>query len=361
MKLMPRIACAIVFCMFLAGCGGLEVPSYSTTVNAPTFPQPQAAPAPSPAEPPMELPPPPSENSAFVTTAGVPQYRIGPGDVLEILVTRGATQEKLQAAVRPNGTVGVLLAEANVNGLTTDQAAAAIDKELSVFFRRPTVDVQVKEYNSKKVTVFGAVGAQARASSSTVSLTGRVTLMDAIAKAGGFHQNASLDRVRVSRPSSGKTYTVNVFRFIQDGDLSQEFILDAGDAIFVPEQVKGEERRVFLLGEVKTPGPAPYFPNLTLGQLIAQAGGWTDAARYDQAAVIRSAAGVTEILTVDLRRLLLEGEKRIDQFLKPNDVVFVPRTPIANWNAFIGQIRPTFDLINQPLYTVLSIKAISSF
>jgi hypothetical protein len=42
-------------------------------------------------------------------------------------------------------------------------------------------------------------------------------------------------------------------------------------------------------------------------------------------------------------------------------VVFVPRTPIANWNAFIGQIRPTFDLINQPLYTILSIKAIESF
>ncbi len=360
MKPMPRIACAILFCVLLAGCGGLEVPSYSTTVNAPTFPQPQAVPAPSSAEPPAELPPPPTENSAFVTTAGVPQYRIGPGDVLEILVTRGAAQERLQAVVRPTGIVSVLLAEANVNGLTTDQAAAAIDKELSVFFRRPTAEVQVKEYNSKKVTVFGAVGAQARASSSTVPLTGRVTLMDAIAKAGGFHQNASLDRVRVSR-ASGTTYRVNVFRFIQDGDLSQEFVLDAGDAIFVPEQVKGEERRVFLLGEVKTPGPAPFFPNLTLGQLVAQAGGWTDAARYDQAAVIRSAAGVTEILTVDLRRLLLEGDRRIDQFLKPNDVVFVPRTPIANWNAFIGQIRPTFDLINQPLYTVLSIKAISSF
>jgi len=354
------VICAIVLCLFFAGCGGLEKPSYSTAVNAPTFPQPQAAPAPSPAEPPSELPPPPTANSAFVTTAGVPQYLIGAGDLLEIIVTRGPTQDKLQTAVRPTGIVNVLLAEAKVDGLTTDQAAAVIGKELSVFFRRPAVDVQVKEYNSKKVTVFGAVGPQGRASASTIPLTGRVTLMDAIAKAGGFHQNASLDRVRVNR-APGKTYTVNVFRFIQDGDLSQEFILDAGDTIFVPEQVKGEERRVFLLGEVKTPGPAPYFPNLTLGQLVAQVGGGTDAARYDQAAIIRSAAGVTEILTVDLRRLLLEGEKRIDQYLRPNDVVFVPRTPIANWNAFINQIRPTFDLINQPLYTILSIKAIESF
>jgi protein involved in polysaccharide export with SLBB domain len=359
-KPMPRVACAVALCLVVAGCGGLQVPSYSTAVNAPTFPQPQAAPAPSPAERPAELPPPPTENSAFVTVAGVPQYVIGPGDLLELAVTRGPTQEKLQTVVRPTGIVNVLLAEVKVDGLTTDQAATAIAKELSVFFRRATVDVQVKEYNSKKVTVFGAVGPQAKASANTIPLTGRVTLMDAIAKAGGFHQNASLDRIRVNR-APGKTYTVNVFRFIQDGDLSQEFVLDAGDAVFVPEQVKGEERRVYLLGEVKTPGPAPFFPNLTLAQLIAQVGGWTDAALYDQAAIIRSAAGVTEILTVDLRRLLLEGEKRIDQYLKPNDVVFVPRTPIANWNAFIGQIRPTFDLINQPLYTILSIKAIQSF
>jgi len=354
------LTCAILLYLFLAGCGGLQKPSYSTTVNAPTFPQPQTAPAPSPAEPPTELPPPPTENSAFATIAGVPQYLIGVGDILEIVVTRGPTPEKLQTAVRPTGIVNVILVEVKVTGLTTDQAAAAIAQELSVFFRRPTVDVQVKEYNSKKVTVFGAVGTQAKVTASTIALTGRMTLMEGIAKAGGFQQNASLDRVRVRR-ASGKTHTVNVFRFIQDGDLSQEFVLDAGDTVFVPEQVKGEERRVYLLGEVKTPGPAPYFPNLTLAQLIAQVGGWTDAARYDQAAIIRSAAGVTEILTVDLRRLLLEGERRIDQYLRPNDVVFVPRTPIANWNAFIGQIRPTFDLINQPLYTILSIKAIESF
>jgi polysaccharide biosynthesis/export protein len=359
-KPMSPLICAILVCLLTASCGGLQKPSYSTSVNTPTFPQPQIAPPLSPVERVTELPPLPTENRAFVMTAGIPQYRLGPGDILEIVVTRGSTQDKLQAAVRSSGIVTVILTEVKVDGLTPDQAAEAITQELSVFFRRPTVEVQVKEYNSKKVTLFGAIGGQGKASASTIPLTGRVTLMEAIAKAGGFQQSASLDRVRVSR-ASGTTYTVNVFRLIQDGDLSQEFVLDAGDTVFVPEQVKGEERRVFLLGEVKTPGPAPYFPHLTLGQLVAQVGGWTDAARYDEAAIIRSAAGVTEIITVDLRRLLIEGERRIDQYLQPNDVVFVPRTPIANWNAFINQIRPTFDLINQPVYTILSIKAIKEF
>jgi hypothetical protein len=47
--------------------------------------------------------------------------------------------------------------------------------------------------------------------------------------------------------------------------------------------------------------------------------------------------------------------------LKPNDIVFVPRTPIANWNVFVNQLLPTFTLINQPFSTVLNIQAIKSF
>jgi len=48
-----------------------------------------------------------------------------------------------------------------------------------------------------------------------------------------------------------------------------------------------------------------------MAQLIAQAGGWTDNALYDQAAVVRATPEVTEIYTVDLRQLLLEGNSEL--------------------------------------------------
>jgi polysaccharide biosynthesis/export protein len=354
------LAVLILLAASLSGCGGLWKSSHSTSVNAPTFPQPQAALPASPADVPTELPPPVTQNNVFVMVGGTPEYRIGPGDVLDVVITRGPTQDKIQATVRSSGKIFVLLVEVMVDGLTTDQAGAVISKELAVYFRNPWVDVQVKEYNSKKVTVFGSVGSIVRASGTSIPLTGRMTVMEAIGKAGGFNTNASMNRVRVTR-ANGQSYLVNMFQLMQEGDPALVFILDAGDAVFVPEQVRGEERRVFLLGEVKTPGPVPYFPNLTMGQVVAQVGGWTDAASYENAAIIRSADGVTEILTVDLRQLLIEGDRRIDQYLRPSDVVFVPRTPIANWNAFINQIKPTFELINQPLYTILSIKALKSF
>ena len=118
---------------------------------------------------------------------------------------------------------------------------------------------------------------------------------------------------------------------------------------------------MYMLGEVKSPGPVAFFPNLTMGQLIAQAGGWTDGALYEESAVIRATPEATEILTVDLRQLLLEGDKRIDQYLRPNDIVFIPRTKIASWNAFVNQVLPTFRLINEPLTSVLLIQTLKDF
>lgn len=331
---------ALLVIQALVSCARMAPPA-ATVVNPETFPQ--VVPPILPLVP-SEPPPPVTENRTFVTIDGIPQYKIGPGDVLEIFITRGPTQEKIQTPVRANGRISVSFAEVQVDGLIADQAAGELARALSVYFRNPQVEVQVKEYNSKKVSVLGAVGGAPRGGLGTIPLTGRMTLLELIAKAGGLAPNASLERVRVTR-ESGKSYIVNMFRYVQEGNFSQEFILDSGDVVFVPERVPGEERRVFLLGEVKTPGPIPYFPSMTLAQLVAQVGGWNDGALFEEARIIRGDLEKPEIIAVDLGRLILDGDHRIDQFLQPNDVVFIPRTRIANWNAFLAQLRPTLDFL----------------
>ncbi len=331
----------IFACAFGLGSCVQIAPPPATVVNPETFPQPIVSFAPAV---PSELPPPVTENRTFVTIDGVPQYRIGPGDVLDVFVTRGPTQERLQIPVRANGRVSVNLVDVSVQGLTADQAASEITRALSKYYRNPSVEVLVKEYNSKKVSILGAVGGTPRGGVGTIPLTGRTTLLELIAKAGGLAPNASLERVRVTR-EDGKAYTVNLYQLIQEGNLTQEFILDTGDVVFVPERVPGEERRVFLLGEVKAPGPVPFYPSLTLSQLMAQAGGWTDGALFDEARIIRGDLNKPEVVEVNLGRLVLNGDRRIDQFLRPNDIVYIPRTRIANWNAFLAQLRPTLDFL----------------
>ncbi len=325
-----------------------------TSENPENFPQP-ALPLPPTPEVVEELPPPVSENQTFVTIDGAPQYRIGPGDVLDVFITRGSVQDRVQVPVRANGRVAVSFVEVPVEGLTADQAAAAISRALSVYIRNPIVDVLVKEYSSKKVSVIGAVGVTVRGGTGLIPLAGRTPLLEAIMKAGGFAPNASINKVSITR-ASGKTYTVNMFRYIQEGDLSQEFTLDAGDIIYVPERGLGEERRVFLLGEVKNPGAVPLVPNMTLGQLVGQAGGWKDEARYDEARIIRGDLKSPEIISIDLARLMMDGDRRIEQYLKPNDIVYIPRTHIANWNAFLATLRPTLEFISIPFQNILTIK-----
>jgi polysaccharide export outer membrane protein len=277
---------------------------------------------------------------------GIPQYRIGRGDVLEVLVTKGPAQDKFQAQVRGDGRVALSLVDVPVDGLTADQAAERIAKALSAYFRQPVVDVLVKEFKSKRVSVLGSVGTTTRGGPGNYYLNGRTTLVELISMAGGTPNTAAIDRIRITR-DSGRSYTVNMFRVLQQGDLSEDVVIEAGDTVFVPERPAGEEKRIFLLGEVKKPGPVPFFANMTMAEVIAGAGGWTDNAQFKDARLIRWDPKAPVIVEVDLQRLLLDGDRRIDQVLRPNDVVFIPRHEVADWNAILAQLRPTLDFIVQ--------------
>jgi len=343
----PRLITILLAGALLGACSFYPRPE-PTAVNPQTFPQ--KPPPERPIAPPesTEIPPAVTENRTFVTIDGVPQYRIGRGDVLEIVVTKGPTQEKYQAQVRANGRVTVSLVDTLVDGLTADQAGTAIAKDLATYFRNPGVDVQVKEFRSKRVSVLGSVGAANRGGPGNYFLNGRTTLVELISTAGGTPNTAAIDRVRITR-DSGRSYTVNMFRVLQQGDLTEDVVIDSGDTVFVPERPPGEEKRVFLLGEVRKPGPVPYYANMTMAEVIAGAGGWTDNAWFDDARLIRWDPKSPQIVAIDLKRLVLDGDRSIDQVLRPNDVVFIPRHPVADWNAILAQLRPTLDFIVQGL------------
>ena len=89
-------------------------------------------------------------------------------------------------------------------------------------------------------------------------------------------------------------------------------------------------------------------------------GARVENARFEEAAIIRPGPEATEIILVDLRRLLVDGERRIDQYLRPNDVVYVPRTGIGNWNALLAKLRPTLEFLALPLQPVFTIKALDN-
>jgi len=354
--------------LLLAACA--KYPSIAMRPAAEVAATPPAAPAAAPApaaipdappSPAPSLPPPVAQNRSFVTVHGIPLYRIGPGDVLEVIVTRGLTQDKQTVTVRSDGGVAVGLATAKVDGATVEEAADRLRDGLALYFRDPRVEVAVKEYQSKRVMVLGAVGGGARGGAGVYPLTGRTTLSEILARAGGATLNADLQQVQLTR-ADGTRYTINLFRLIVEGELRQDVVLDAGDTIFVPflsaagalaapgavpvAAVPGADvPRVFIFGEVRSPGAYTFSPNMRVAQALAQAGGLTDTGLPVSVRVIRGGLDKPEIIEANFERLLLEGDRRQDLALLPNDIVVVPRTGIANWNAFLAKLRPTLEFL----------------
>jgi protein involved in polysaccharide export with SLBB domain len=106
---------------------------------------------------------------------------------------------------------------------------------------------------------------------------------------------------------------------------------------------------VFVLGEVKSPGAYPFTPNLRVAQVLAMAGGPTPSAVLESARVIRGDLRSAQIVDVYTSGLGVAPEQSQDLVLQAHDLIVVPRSRIGDWNAFLGQLRPTLDFLTLPL------------
>jgi protein involved in polysaccharide export with SLBB domain len=95
-------------------------------------------------------------------------------------------------------------------------------------------------------------------------------------------------------------------------------------------------QRVYVDGEVAKPGIVPLVGFVTVLQAISQAGGLKDAARRGEVIVIRHGTANKPIaLTVNIEKVIDGTDMRQDIALKPFDIVYVPKSPIANVNVWV--------------------------
>ena len=122
-------------------------------------------------------------------------YRIGPNDLLEIDVY-GVTELKRTVRVNSTGLVSLpLIGAIKVAGLTAQEAEAAIAARYGEkFLQDPQISVFIKEFTTQRVTIEGAV-----ARPGIYPLTGQITLLRAMALAGGRGELANLENVMIYR------------------------------------------------------------------------------------------------------------------------------------------------------------------
>lgn len=165
------------------------------------------------------------ENAAQ-TQASSKAYEIGPLDVLEIEVFKVPELSKT-VQVAGNGTVNLpLVGEIPAAGRTRREFEQKLTAMLGEkYLQNPQITVTVKEHNSQRVTVEGAVRKPG-----LYNLKGRMSLLQVIAMAEGLDKNSD-DTVVVLRPSEGKR---NAEKFDIDairGGQEQDPIIQSGDMI----------------------------------------------------------------------------------------------------------------------------------
>jgi polysaccharide export outer membrane protein len=200
-----------------------------------------------------------TENSVFTERRDIPEYRIGPDDVLTITFWDGAKSTPYNAVVRPDGKISYsYMDDITVTGCTCHEVDEILTNALKKYIREPRIDVVVKEYKSKSALLFGQINRLETGISGPgkYPLKGKTRILDLIVIAGGpiageEFANADLRKVEVVR--KGKSYTVNLYKAMFKGDMSQNIVIDDGDIVTVPELPTYGER-VYVFGEVNTQG-----------------------------------------------------------------------------------------------------------
>ncbi|MFH1984963.1 MAG: FG-GAP-like repeat-containing protein [Pseudomonadota bacterium] len=288
------------------------------------------------------------ENSAFLMLNGIPEYRIGAGDVLTVTIWKGLESNKDDVFVEADGSISIsFLEKIRVSGLSVSQASERLKEELSKYFRNPRAAVNVKEYNSKFVSISGALGGSNRGGGARYALSGKMTILDVISDSGGFHQDANLAAIKLTR-KNGQTLRLDIYKALNQGDLSQNVVLDDGDLIYVPMITKSENR-VYVFGEVANPGAYPFEGNTArVFDVISQAGGVTVFADEKETRVVRGDPANPQILIANMKSLIEEGDQTQNMVLVNGDLIYIPRSGWGGANRFVQQIRPLVELLLVP-------------
>jgi polysaccharide export outer membrane protein len=241
-----------------------------------------------------------------------PEYRVGARDVLVVTLW---DQPDLSGRFRigPDGTFNFpMIGRVPAAGLTLGDVEKRLRTELANgFFQDPQMSLSVEEYGSQQFFVVGEVRQPG-----AVTLTRRMTLMEALARAGSTTAEASGD-VIILRPREGEappdgpvqpdqpgvTEVLRVdLHSLQNGTGANVVVHD-GDTVVVPRA-----ETLFVIGQVRNPGAYPFKRGTTVLQALSLAGGVTDRGAIGRVKVVRLQGGEKKELRIKVSDAVQAGD-----------------------------------------------------
>jgi polysaccharide biosynthesis/export protein len=160
---------------------------------------------------------------------GEAEYRLGPEDQVQFFVWK-EPELSTTVVVRPDGKISLpLMGEIEAVGKTARQLQDETGRRLKQFVTDPVVSVIVTQVNSPKVSILGQVRRP-----DVYRMKQRMTVLDAIALAGGFTEYANGDKVVIIRNGKWGVQRIklNLKPLIKDGRSSLAYVQPA-DTVYV--------------------------------------------------------------------------------------------------------------------------------
>ena len=296
-------------------------------------------------------------------------YILGPGDRLQVEVF-GAPDYSGEFTVLSDGTLNLPVAgSVDVQGLTLAQATESVRQQYGLFIRRPLVTVAPLALRPLRVGIAGAVqrpGTYSIAIETDEGGNRFPTLTDAIELAGGISSQADIRNIRINRiqrSGQNQALTANLWEILQGETIEEDFLLQSGDTIVIPEAIALDPQEaiqlgeasfspdtvtVYVVGEVIDPGDVQVPPNTPLNQAILAAGGF-DRRRANENEVVL--VRLNENGSVIQRPIEVDFTQGIDEEINPTlrekDVIVVQRSGLASFS-------DTTSLALSPIGRILS-------
>jgi polysaccharide export outer membrane protein len=281
-------------------------------------------------------------------------YRLGPGDELEIFIS-GYSAKSISVRVSNTAEISIpLVGDMTVTDQTTTElenriVAALVERQL---LRAPEVLVNVAEHVARPIYVLGEVDNPGQ-----YMMSQQLTLMEAIFLAGGLDFTAGeygyLHRrttetegpppsvamlAHADVPLPGHAVTRIDLQPLKEGrTLEPDIPLHAGDVIAIPRR---QVEMFYVIGDVVHAGgfEVPAQRSLRASQALAYAGGPRRTAKTSAGLIVRiDASGQRQQIPIDFKALLRGTRPDVD--VKPNDVIFIPGAGAKNFaNGILGVV-----------------------
>lgn len=205
----------------------------------------------------------------------------------------------------------------------------------------------LKQSADESIYVFGQVVEPGR-----YGFSRDLSFIDIISAAGGPNTTADLRNIRVSHRNraNAKISKVNLSRYFETGDESILPHVVPGDVIYIPSRERewldqSTAQTVRVLGAVGSPGRYRFEGDMSLLDLLAEAGGPTREALPKRIVVVNPNDGADKAKTFNLVKYAKSGDPTLMPVVRPGDTVYVPDRSQSAWAKVQSGISGTSSIV----------------